>query len=43
MGSIDKAARQFYATGVADKRIPEGHPQRGDLEDKSQSLRTRFQ
>ncbi len=31
MGSIDKAARQFYATGVADKRIPEGHPQRETL------------
>lgn len=42
MGSIDKAARQFYATGVADKRIPEGHPQRKDLEEKQQSYEQDF-
>lgn len=42
MGSIDKAARQFYATGVADKRIPDGHPQRKDLEEKQQSYEQDF-
>ncbi len=42
MGSIDKAARQFYAAGIADTRIPEGHPQRKDLEDKQQSYEQDF-
>lgn len=34
MASIEKAARQFYAAQKADNRIPQGHPQRGDLETK---------
>lgn len=34
MGSVEKAARQLYAAQKADGRIPEGHPQRGDLNKK---------
>lgn len=36
MGSIEKAARQFYAAQKADGRIPASHPQRNDLETKQQ-------
>jgi hypothetical protein len=32
MGSVEKAARQLYAAHKADGRIPQGHPQRDDLE-----------
>ena len=43
MGSVEKAARQFFAAQKADGRIPKGHPQREDLERKQQRLRTGFQ
>jgi hypothetical protein len=36
MGSVEKAARQFFAAQKADGRIPKGHPQREDLERKQQ-------
>src|SRR5208337_1347327 len=36
MGSVEKAARQHYAAQKADGRIPKGHPQREDLEQKQQ-------
>ena len=34
MGSVEKAARQLYAAQKADGRIPQGHPQRDELERK---------
>lgn len=34
MGSVEKAARHFFAAQKADGRIPKGHPQRDDLERK---------
>jgi hypothetical protein len=37
MGSVENAARQFYAAQKADGRIPKGHPQRDDLERKQQT------
>jgi hypothetical protein len=42
MASIEKAARQFYAAQKADNRIPQGHPQRGDLETKQQTYELDF-
>jgi len=42
MGSVDKAARQFFAAQKADGRIPKGHPQREDLEHKQQSYEQDF-
>ncbi len=42
MGSVEKAARQFFAAGKADGRIPKGHPQREDLERKQQSYEQDF-
>lgn len=42
MGSIEKAARQFFAAQKADGRIPKGHPQREDLERKQQSYQQDF-
>ena len=42
MASIEKAARQFFAAQKADTRIPEGHPQRSDLETKQQSYKQDF-
>lgn len=42
MGSIEKAARQFYASQKADTRIPKGHAQREDLERKQQSYEQDF-
>ena len=42
MGSIEKAARQFFAAGKADDRIPKGHPQRQDLERKQESYEQDF-
>jgi len=36
MASVEKAARQLYASQKADGRIPKGHPQRDDLELKQQ-------
>lgn len=32
MGSVEKAARQLYAAQKADGRIPQGHPQRDEIE-----------
>lgn len=42
MGSVEKAARQLYASQKADGRIPKGHPQREDLERKQQSYEHDF-
>jgi len=42
MGSVEKAARQFFAARKADGRIPKGHPQREDLERKQQSYEQDF-
>ena len=42
MGSVEKAARQFFAAQKADGRIPEGHAQREDLERKQQSYEQDF-
>jgi len=42
MGSVEKAARHLFASQKADGRIPEGHPQRGDLEAKQQSYALDF-
>jgi hypothetical protein len=37
MGSVENAARQLYAVQKADSRIPKGHPQRDELEQKQQT------
>jgi hypothetical protein len=37
MGSVEHAARQLYAAQKADSRIPQGHPQREELEHKQQT------
>jgi hypothetical protein len=42
MGSVEKAARQFFAAQKADGRIPKGHPQREDLERKQQQYEQDF-
>jgi hypothetical protein len=42
MGSVEKAARQFFAAQKADSRIPKGHPQREDLERKQQGYEQDF-
>src|SRR6266446_2160096 len=42
MGSVEKAARQLYAAHKADGRIPQGHPQRVDLEQKQQTYEQDF-
>jgi hypothetical protein len=42
MGSVDKAARQLFAAQKADGRIPQGHPQREDLERKQQTYEHDF-
>ena len=42
MGSVEKAARQLFAAQKADGRIPEGHPQRDDLERKQQDYEQDF-
>ncbi len=42
MGSVQKAARQLFASQKADGRIPKGHPQREDLERKQQSYEQDF-
>ncbi len=36
MGSVEKVARRLFAAEKADGRIPQGHPQREDLERKQQ-------
>jgi hypothetical protein len=42
MGSVEKAARQLFAAYKADGRIPQGHPQRADLEKKQQTYELDF-
>ena len=42
MGSVEKAARQFFAAQKADGRIPKGHPQRDDLERKQATYEQDF-
>lgn len=42
MGSVEKAARQLFASQKADGRIPRGHPQREDLERKQQAYEQDF-
>lgn len=42
MASVEKAARQLYAAQKADGRIPKGHPQRDDLEQKQQTYEQDF-
>jgi hypothetical protein len=42
MGSVEKAARQFFASQRADNRIPKGHPQRDELERKQQGYEQDF-
>ena len=42
MGSVEKAACQLYAAQKADGRIPKGHPQREDLEQKQQTYEHDF-
>ena len=42
MGSVEKAARQLFAGQKADGRIPQGHPQREDLERKQQTYEQDF-
>src|SRR2546425_13159529 len=42
MGSVEKAARQFYAAQKADGRIPKGHAQRDDLERRQQNYEQDF-
>jgi hypothetical protein len=42
MGSVETAARQLYAAHKADGRIPQGHPQRDDLERKQQTYEQDF-
>jgi len=42
MGSVEKAARQHFAAQQANGRIPEGHPQRADLEKKQQAYEQDF-
>ena len=42
MGSVEKAARQLFAAQKADGRIPQGHPQREDLERKQQAYEQDF-
>ncbi len=42
MGSVEKAARQLFAAQKADNRIPQGHPQRDDLERKQQAYEQDF-
>jgi hypothetical protein len=42
MASVEKAARQVFAAQKADTRIPQGHPQRDDLERKQQTYEHDF-
>ena len=42
MGSVEKAARQLYAAQKADGRIPQGHPQRDELERKQAAYEQDF-
>ena len=42
MASVETAARQHYAAQKADGRIPQGHPQREDLERKQETYEQDF-
>ncbi len=42
MGSVEKAARQLYAAQKADGRIPQGHPQRDEIERKQAAYEQDF-
>lgn len=42
MGSVEKSARQFFASKKADHRIILGHPQRKELENKQASYDLEF-
>ena len=42
MASVEKAARQLFASQKADGRIPKGHPQHDDLERKQQAYEQDF-
>jgi hypothetical protein len=42
MGSVEKATRQLFAAQKADSRIPQGHPQRDELERKQQTYEQDF-
>jgi hypothetical protein len=42
MGSVENAARQLYAAHKADSRLPQGHAQRADLEQKLQTYEQDF-
>lgn len=42
MGSVERAARQLYAAKKADGRIPQGHPQRDELERKQATYEQDF-
>jgi hypothetical protein len=42
MASVEKAARELFAARKADTRIPQGHPQRNDLEIKQQRYEQDF-
>jgi hypothetical protein len=42
MGSVETAARQLYAAHKADGRLPQGHAQRADLEQKLQTYEQDF-
>ena len=42
MASLDRAARQVFASERADTRIPQGHVQREELEQKQQSYEMGF-
>ncbi len=42
MASVETAARQHYAAQKADGRIPQGHPQREDLEHKQETYERDF-
>ena len=42
MGSVEKVTRQLYAAQKADGRIPQGHPQRDELERKQAAYEQDF-
>lgn len=42
IASVEKSARQFFAVQKADHRIPNGHPQRDELERKKESYNKDF-
>ncbi|MDA8346579.1 MAG: DUF499 domain-containing protein [Thermaerobacter sp.] len=42
MGSIERGAKEVYAAQQAQKRIPEGSPQRKDLDEKADTFEQHF-